>query len=270
MRFIIGYGLLGYIAFVAIIILGVVVGNILYFNIVKDRISSKRYISFSIGMILNIIICLLLDIAAQYLLYKTFLRYLTNAIDTVVSSFIDLIKLQYILAWFIIPIALVFIYYAILSVLAYMKEYQAWIEWNKKYGDGDEVIDGDPDNNKKKKGFFSSIIPAFKKKELKYELKVNDSELSDIPYTEPLKLMKCSKLSQKGVLQIGKTDKGYVMVVNSKDHENKLKGLIEKFHSVNDITAKMPYIAFFNENELTVDNIKDYGRKILKERRSKK
>lgn len=270
MRFIIGYGLLGYIAFVAIIILGVVVGNILYFNIVKDRISSKRYISFSIGMILNIIICLLLDIAAQYLLYKTFLRYLTNAIDTVVSSFIDLIKLQYILAWFIIPIALVFIYYAILSVLAYMKEYQAWIEWNKKYGDGDEVIDGDPDNNKKKKGFFSSIIPAFKKKELKYELKVNDSELSDIPYTEPLKLMKCGKLSQKGVLQIGKTDKGYVMVVNSKDHENKLKGLIEKFHSVNDITAKMPYIAFFNENELTVDNIKDYGRKILKERRSKK
>ena len=158
MRFIIGYGLLGHVVFVAIIILGVVVGNILYFNIVKDRISSKRYISFSIGMILNIIICLLLDISAQYLLYKTFLRYLTNAIDTVVSSFIDLIKLQYILAWFIIPIALVFIYYAILSVLAYMKEYQAWIEWNKKYGDGDEVIDGDPDNNKKKKGFFGKIF----------------------------------------------------------------------------------------------------------------
>lgn len=34
------------------------------------------------------------------------------------------------------------------------------------------------------------------------------------------------------------------MVVNNKDHEDKLKGLIEKFHSVNDITAKMPYIAF--------------------------
>ena len=269
MRFIIGYGLLGYIAFVAIIILGIVVGNILYFNIVKDRISSKRYVSFSIGMTLNVIICLLLDMAAQYLLYKTFLKYLTNAIDTVVSSFIDLIKLQYILAWFIIPIALVFIYYAILSVLAYMKEYQAWVEWNKKYGDGDEVTDSDPDN-KKKKGFFSSIIPTFKKKELKYELKVNDNELSDIPYTEQLKLMKCSKLSKKGVLQIGKTDKGYVMVVNSKDHEDKLKGLIEKFHSVNDITAKMPYIAFFNENELTVDNVKDYGRILLKERRTKK
>ena len=60
------------------------------------------------------------------------------------------------------------------------------------------------------------------------------------------------------------------MVVNSKDHEDKLKGLIEKFHSVNDITAKMPYIAFFNENELTVDNVKDYGRILLKERRTKK
>lgn len=266
--YIIGNGIVGYVAFAAVLILFVTITNTLYFNIVKNSIANKRFFIFGVGEIISLSICVSLIAAIQYVLYETPAKMVVQGIDKIVYGFASLIKLPYLIAWFGIPIALAFIYYAFLSVYVYISEYKAWIKWNDQQA---EKLNGGLGSNnveEKKEKRSSSIIfkdklRIFKKRSvIEYKVNVSEEDLTSIPYKEPLKLMKCCRLSKKGELQLGLADKGYVMIVNSLEHEHKLREFTHNVHDDKSV-PELPYIVFFDNSTFIAKNVKEYGRELI-------
>ncbi|KRL79212.1 hypothetical protein [Ligilactobacillus equi] len=275
MTSIIGQGVVGYVATFFIIMLLVTIENMLFFNVVSGRLGYKRYITFGLTSLLSIIFCLVLAFGVQYLLYQSVVSKVIVTLDMIIWQFMLLIRIQWLLAWFMIPIALAFVFYGVLSLKSYIEEYRAWYKWNleQEAKENGGEIPKDKNKGKKKSFNFNINLKVFKKHptpELEYTLSVDEDILSEIPYKMPIKLLKISKLSKNGELQIGKTDNGgYVMIVNNPEHEAKLREMTAHIHDEEE-TPKMPYIVFFDEENFKAQTLKEYGKEVVtRERESK-
>lgn len=274
LSYVIGNGTIGYLAFAAIFILFITISNTLYFNIVKNSTAIKRFAVFGVGVIISLIVCVVLIMVIQHLLYETPAKMVVEGIDKVIYGFASLIKLPYLIAWFGIPIALAFIYYAVLSVYVYISEYKAWIKWNdqqaqKINGGSDSNSVETPQKNHSVLEILKNNLRIFKKHSaIKHKIIIREEDITSVPYKEPLKLMKCCRLSKKGQLQLGMTDSGYVMVVNSLEHDNKLREFTHNVHDDKKV-PDLPYIVFFDNDTFTAKNVKEYGRELISKQKDK-
>lgn len=280
LHYFLGFGLIGYVATIAIALLFVTVANILYYDLQEGAVDAKRFSKFIGGIVASLIFCVILAFLAQLLLYKTpFLKVGVIYLDSLLISFAKLIKFQYILCWFLIPLAFVFIYYAVMSIIAYYKEKKMWIDWNKKQEEkeakkldeitpkniNDEASETEIETVEEKKTAKPKFkFGLFSKKKQPSEIEVAEDDLIEIDYRVPLKILKASKQSKKGILQLGRQTEGegYVMVVNSDEHEGKLKEIVQSCHSNLEL-PKMPYIAFFDADDFEATPVKEYGKKLI-------
>lgn len=253
LNYVIGFGFVGHIFSLLMLILAITVLGIIMFNSKKDDVFSW-FVLFS-RLIVAVGVLLTMSVGVQALLYGTPAVKVVTKIDAVIINFLAIIKFQYIVWWFVIPVALMFMYYILLSFKVYLGERKEWVEWNKNHPDGSSI------KLEKPKLFKDNKRSKMPKK--KPEIEVNEQNITDVPYQQPLRLLKCSTLSKKGQIQLGKTDDGYVMVVNNPEHDALFRYTVEKVHGVVKDVPEMPYVAFFNNNDLKMYTVKEYGRNLL-------
>lgn len=252
-NYLIGFGFIGHIVGLLMLVLTITVVGIIVFNSKKEDIFS--YFVLISRLVIAVGILLALSVVIQVLLYGTPAVKFVARIDTVIVNFLAIIKFQYLMWWFIIPVALMFIYYIFLSIRVYLKERKEWVKWNENHPDGSSI------KLEKPKLFKDNKLSRMPKKEDKIE--VNEQNIIDVPYKQPLRLLKCSTLSSKGQIQLGRTEDGYVMVVNHPEHDALFRYTVEKVHGVIKDVPEMPYVAFFNDTDLKMYTVKEYGKTLL-------